>query len=59
MSNYENKVVTYVEPAERGVGHLLGDPPLRLHLGEVAHAPEQAVGDARRPARAARDFEGS
>ena len=30
--------------------------PSRLHFGEVAHAAQQAVGDARRAARAARDL---
>src|SRR5205085_1709840 len=35
-------------------GDLLGDAPVVLDLGVVAHAPEQAVGDARGAARAPR-----
>src|SRR5438067_11917689 len=34
--------------------HLARDAPVVLHLGVVAHAAEQAVGDARRAARAPR-----
>ena len=33
-----------------------GDDALGAHLGEVAHAAQQPVGDARRAARAARDL---
>ena len=33
--------------------------PPRLHLGEVAHAPQQPVGDARRAARTRRDLRGA
>ena len=36
-------------PGDRG-----GDRAVRAHLGEVAHAAQQAVGDARRAAAAAR-----
>src|SRR5262249_4406332 len=43
----------------RGVGNLARHRALRLDLGEVAHAPQQAVGDAGRAARAPRDLERS
>ncbi|CAM2144510.1 hypothetical protein PT2222_160067 [Paraburkholderia tropica] len=46
-----------VEHAQRGVGDLRGDRAIGLHFGVVAHATQQAVGDTRRAARAARDFE--
>ena len=41
---------------ERLVGDRLRDDAVALHLREVAHAAQQAVGDARRAARAARDL---
>ncbi len=61
-SNVQEHAVEAVEPrrvdlesVEREVGELGVDrgPRPALHLGEVAHAPQQAVRDARRPARAA------
>src|SRR5207244_9478681 len=42
------------EPFTRDVG---GDEAVRSHLGEVAHAVEQSVRDARRPARPAGDLD--
>src|ERR687891_1843210 len=43
---------------ERRARDALGDLPVRLHLRVVAHAPQQAVHDARGAARAAGDFRG-
>src|SRR4051812_28753210 len=51
------EVVDVVE-RERGTGHLAGHPAVGLDLGEVAHAAEQPVGDARCAPRAAGDLRG-
>jgi hypothetical protein len=45
-----------VQPPERQVGHLAVDHAVPLDLRVVAHAAQQAVGDARRAARAPRDL---
>jgi hypothetical protein len=45
-----------VEHHQRAVGDRLGDRAVALHVGEVADAPQQPVGDPRRAARAARDL---
>src|SRR3989475_6003143 len=42
----------------RSVGQLARDAAVAAHIGIVAHAAQQAVGNARRAARAARDLEG-
>src|SRR3712207_1987835 len=41
---------------QRVVGDLLRDAPVVLHVGEVAHAPEQSVRYARRAARSPRNL---
>src|SRR5262245_41517531 len=46
-----------VEHRERRVGHVAGDHALRLHLRVVAHAPQQAVRDARGAAGAGGNLE--
>src|SRR5881392_510969 len=46
-----------VEHLERGLGDRLGHGAVRLHLRVVAHAAQDPVGDARRAARAAGDFD--
>src|SRR5262245_24528007 len=48
-----------VEHLERRVGGGLRHRAVALHLGVVAHAAQQAVGDARRAARAPRDLAGA
>src|SRR5579885_341816 len=48
-----------LEERERRLRDRAIDPALGLDLGEIAHALEQAVGDARRAARAARDLLGA
>ena len=45
-----------VETAQRLARDVSGDHAVRPHLGVVAHAPQQAVGDARRAARAPGDL---
>ena len=50
--------VVDLEEVERGQADLARDDALVAHLGEVAHAPQQAVGDPRRAARAGRDLAG-
>src|SRR6185503_12823472 len=45
-----------VEHAQARVGYFASDAALRFHFGVVAHPAQQAVGDARRAARAAGDF---
>ena len=54
----ESEVVDaeYGQPVTRDVGR---DAPVGTHLGEVAHAPQQPVGNARRTARAAGDLPGT
>ncbi len=46
----------HVKHLERRVGDAFRDRAVGLDLRVVAHAPQQAVGDARRAARAARDL---
>ena len=48
-----------VEQVERGVRDRLVDAAAALHLGVVAHAPQQPVGDAWRAARALGDAPGA
>ncbi len=48
-----------VEQAQRAVGDRAGDGRRALDDGEVAHAAQQAPGDARRAARALGDFVGA
>ena len=45
-----------IEHLERGFGDALRDAAVGFHLGVIAHAAQQAVGDARRAARAAGDL---
>ena len=47
------------EPVERFAGDVGGDAALRAHFGEVAHAAQQAIGDARSAAAAARHLFGA
>ena len=47
------------EFAERAVGDLAVDRLVAVDMGEVAHAAQQPPGDARRAARAPRDFVGA
>ena len=46
-----------VEHRERTVGHGARDRAIGAHFGEVAHAPQQPVDDARRAAGALRDLQ--
>src|SRR5262245_29679122 len=46
-----------VEHRERRVGHVAGNHAVCLHLRIVAHAPQQAIRDARGAARAGGDLE--
>ena len=48
-----------LEQRQRVVGHRRGDGAVGAHLGEVAHAAQQAVRDARRAAAAAGDLAGA
>ena len=45
-----------IEHGQGLVRHVLGDAPVAFDLGIVAHPAQQAVGNAGRAARAARDF---
>ena len=55
VDRIQSKLVDF-QRAQGGVRRLLRDDAVELHLREIAHAAQQAVGDARRAARAARDF---
>ncbi|CFM09835.1 Uncharacterised protein [Bordetella pertussis] len=46
----------HIQHGQRAAGGVLVDHAVRLDLRIVAHAPQQAVGDTRRAARAARHF---
>src|SRR5262249_61196855 len=48
--------VVDLEAPQGILGDLLRDPPVAAHLGEVAHAPQEAVRDARGAARAPPDL---
>ena len=45
-----------VEHLQRLIGNILGDLAVGAHLGEIAHAAQQPVGNARRAARACGHF---
>ncbi len=49
----------HIEHRQGALGDVLRDAAVALHVGIVAHAPQQAVGDAWGAARAARDLEGT
>ena len=48
-----------VEHGQGIVSHLAGNVPIGSNFGKVSHSSQQAIGNAWRTARAARDFKGA
>ena len=49
-------MLVHVQQVQRQVRHRLGDVALGTHFGKIAHAAQQAVGDAWRTAGASSDL---
>ena len=54
--HFVEPVLVDLEQLQRGVRDVEGDRARCAHLRVIANAPQQAVGDARRAARAPREF---
>ena len=52
-------MLVHIQQVQGQVRHRLGDVALGAHLGKVAHAAQQAVGDSRRATSASSDFKGA
>ena len=58
LVDFVKAVAVHFQQVQRGLRHGLRDPAVGAHLRVIAHAAQQAIGDARRSAAAAREFFG-